>query len=675
MISSLFSNKTLKYLILLIFIFIISMTSLIIVHLYITSSIEKLNKKTEKLESQIQIGEYFIIDLYKLRSDFYELITTATNRRGEELINEKINKRIKSLEEALNILEFGGTFKKVVKLNMDGHINSIKIITLNKDKNDIPLAVINVRPRLQEFKQMLFKVNSLLKQQSLYEKNSDTKNYIKQYKEIKRFYKTTPSFFIRITETSNRLLHDASIRLNKIEKEIEEQKEQYIKLELILIIIFLYIAISLGIIIAIQINKNVELLKRQEQFTREILDSQDSIVIVSDQEKIIDANKALIDFFDEYDNLSDFSKKHNCICDFFEKNEDKDFIVGKIHKNMPWYEYIINNPSEQHKVAITKNKKINYFLVTVISKNLDKDNTIRIVTLHNITEEIKVQKELKKLNENLEDIVNKKTEDLQELNKTLENKIEIEIEKNREKDRAIIQQSRFAALGEMLENIAHQWRQPLSGIYSIVTSMQVQLELKIASNKDIETSYISIIKYLDFLNQTIEDFRGYFSKDKQKENFNILEKLENAISIIKPIFKSNTIKIVYDIKKNSYKIVGLPNELSQVFLNILNNAKDVLIERVSNDKIVLIKVYEDTKSIFIEITDSAGGIKKDIIEKIFDPYFTTKHQSQGTGIGLYMNKHIVETSMNGKISVSNETFTYEDKSYKGACFKIQLPKF
>jgi len=522
---------------------------------------------------------------------------------------------------------------------------------------------------------MLKTLNGMLIVQYNYRKSNNTENFMIQNRKIKRFYKSTPAFFIRITENANRLLFEGAIELEKIKEEIEKQKSQYINIELMLIVMILFIVIILGLIIALQIDKNTKLLIRQENFTRGILDSQDNIVIVSDGEQMIDANKTLIEFFDDYNDFKDFESKHKCICDFFEEVEGQNLITKRIHNNMYWFEYIIKHHENLHKVAMKKGNILNYFSITATRKKIDKKNSIIIVSLTNISHEIIVQKELKELNENLEEMVQEKTKELTELNENLEKRINIEVLKNREKERTLIQQSRFAALGEMIGNIAHQWRQPLSAIYSTVTAMQVQRNLQIASNEDIDKSFSSILKYVDFLNQTIEDFRGYFREDKQKNDFNVIKTIENAILITSAIYKDNDIKLDFKHKENQEFIInGTINELTQVFLNILNNAKDILIEKKIKEKIVKVVIQDKEKSIIIKIHDNAQGINAEIKEKIFDPYFTTKHKSQGTGIGLYMSKNIIEKNINGSLIANNCNFEYMNKKYFGACFIIELPK-
>ncbi|WP_424688284.1 sensor histidine kinase [Halarcobacter ebronensis] len=667
-------SYNLKNLILLLLVFVFGLIFLISLHLFFLNLIENLDKKTENLKAKMEIGELIVNDLHKIRSDFYELATSTTNVRGMKLINERIEAKVEEIEDSLNILENGGRLERTIRLNIVGHNDTKKIITYKKDDNNISLEVIDLSPKIIQFEEMLQTLNELLKKQFSLKRDNNLEGFLKQNKTIKRFYKSTPAFFVRVTENANRLLYEGTIELKKLQDEIKKQKKQYTQLELLLILMIILTVLILGFLIAIQINKNTKNLQIQERSTRGILDAQKNIVVVSNGEYMIDANQALVDFFEGYNSFNDFKKDHICICDFFIDIEDDEYIVDKDYDGRMWFEYILDNPHKLHKVAMYKQKSLNYFTITATKKILDSQNFIVIVALNNITTEIQTQKKLKALNDNLENIVNDKTKELKDLNENLELKIKEEVEKNREKDKTLIQQGRFAALGEMIGNIAHQWRQPLSAISSTVSSMQLQRQLAIASDKDIDSSYESIMKYVQFLNQTIEDFRSFFRKDKEQIKFNIIEILNNSLSITSAVYKDNEIILTLNIKEEQLISKGFPNELSQVFLNILNNAKDVLKEKKFEKRHVYIKAYSTKINNVIEIFDSAGGIPAHAKDKVFDPYFTTKHKSQGTGIGLYMSKDIIEKHMNGSLTAINSDFFIEQYHYFGACFKIELPK-
>lgn len=236
----------------------------------------------------------------------------------------------------------------------------------------------------------------------------------------------------------------------------------------------------------------------------------------------------------------------------------------------------------------------------------------------------------------------------------------------------IAQQAKMAAMGEMIGNIAHQWRQPLSSISTSATGMKLQKELNILEDKFLIEGLEQINNSVQYLSTTIDDFRNFYKPDKNKKEFRILETINKVINLVDLQFRSNGITIIkngQDVKINSFE-----NELIQVLINILNNARDELIKKDKDyEKLIFIDVLKNQKNLLVQIKDNAGGIPTDIITRIFEPYFTTKNQSQGTGIGLYMSREIINKSMNGEINTKNVTFEYEGKSYEGALFEIIIP--
>ncbi|SKB35464.1 sensor histidine kinase [Malaciobacter marinus] len=691
MIKLSLANKqnTLSKLILLVSIFLIGIISLIVLHLFFLNLLENLDNKTKNQEAKIQIGEYIVNDLYKIRSDFYEIATTATNKRSRDLISNRLKQRVETIKTALDILENGGELKRVIRLNIVGHNNTIRTVKyIKENKSIVSLESIDLRPKLEELINMTNQLKLLLNEAELYRSLENHKEFEKLTKKIKRFYKLTPAFFIRITENTRRLQYEGEITLKKLQNQIKYEKKQYQKLELILIASIIFIVLILTYFIVKQINKNAKTLfdlntqlekkmqelKMQEAATRGILDGQPNIVVVSNGEEMIDANSALVDFFNGYNSFDDFKNEHACICDFFQDVEKEDFILDIDYDGLMWYEYILQNPNKLHKVAMKNLSGLHYFSIVAKKKILNDKNFIIIISLNEISKEIKVQEQLAKLNDNLENIVDSKTKQLQELNETLEKKVQEELEKNRAKDKKMIQQSRFAALGEMIGNIAHQWRQPLSAISSTASSMQLQMQLGINKKEDIEKSYESIITYVEFLTQTIEDFRNFFKEDKEKIKFDIQKILNNSLNITAASYKDKNIDVVTNFKEEKNISFGFPNELSQVFLNILSNAKDAFTNKKIKNPQVNINIFKKGSYNIIEIIDNAGGIDIKNIEKVFDPYFTTKHQTQGTGIGLYMSKEIIQKHMNGLLSVENRIINNSNTTYKGACFTISLPK-
>jgi signal transduction histidine kinase len=260
----------------------------------------------------------------------------------------------------------------------------------------------------------------------------------------------------------------------------------------------------------------------------------------------------------------------------------------------------------------------------------------------------------------------KKTDLLKYHKKKVELLVIEEVEKNRKKDRLLIQQSKLASMGSMLENIAHQWRQPLNNVNLILHFLRDNYKNKDFSKEQLE-KYINKSKIqIDYMSQTIDDFRDFYQPSKIINNFNISLVIQDVLKITKEQFIHDNIKIILDL--NDIFILNYENELKQTLLNILNNAKDaIVLKRKRNlfEAYIKIKVIQNKEFVKITIENDGGKIKKEIIEKIFEPYFTTRAEILGTGIGLYMAKMIIETNMKGKISVEN----IKD----GVSFSILLP--
>jgi signal transduction histidine kinase len=235
------------------------------------------------------------------------------------------------------------------------------------------------------------------------------------------------------------------------------------------------------------------------------------------------------------------------------------------------------------------------------------------------------------------------------------------------------QQSKMASMGEMIGNIAHQWRQPLSTITTAATGMKLQKEFGEFNDEIFYDSVDKINASAQHLSKTIDDFRNFFSPNKTKTQFDLKNTFSTALDLISAQFNAKEIKIIKHIENiqlNTYE-----NELIQALINILNNARDELIKLPNSiERLIFIDTYIEDGNVIIEIKDSAGGVPSDIIDRIFEPYFTTKHKSNGTGIGLYMTEEILVKHLKADIEVYNQKYKYNDKSYKGAVFKITIPQ-
>jgi PAS domain S-box-containing protein len=232
----------------------------------------------------------------------------------------------------------------------------------------------------------------------------------------------------------------------------------------------------------------------------------------------------------------------------------------------------------------------------------------------------------------------------------------------REKEQLLMQQSRLAAMGEMINNIAHQWRQPLNVLGLNIQRLMLFYEMGDFSSAFLQTSTDDAMKLIKHMSQTIDDFRNFFKSDKEKTDFSVNQAIQLTISLVQDGLKSNHVEIVTHSDGDPL-INGYYNEFCQVLLNILQNARDAIVERkIAAGKVSIASGVENGMTV-ITITDNAGGIPEEILGRVFEPYFSTKGV-QGTGIGLFMSKNIIETNMGGRIAVRNTTH--------GAEFRIEV---
>ena len=277
-----------------------------------------------------------------------------------------------------------------------------------------------------------------------------------------------------------------------------------------------------------------------------------------------------------------------------------------------------------------------------------------------------------KLNKRLKNLVNIKTNRLKIMNKKLATRIKKELDKHQEKDRILAQQQKMVAMGQMIENIAHQWRQPLSVISTSASGLKLKKQLNILEDEELIKSIDKIVDTAKYLSDTIDDFRYFFKPQKDKTKFSLAKNIEKSLSFLEATLKENSIKVEFEYE--DIDIIAYETELMQVFINIISNSKDAFIEKKIEDRVIFISIKKFPNRILIEIKDNAGGVEEDILDKVFEPYFTTKHQYNGTGIGLYMSNQIIKTHLNGDIFMKNCSFKYKNIEQKGVITTIVLPK-
>ena len=300
-----------------------------------------------------------------------------------------------------------------------------------------------------------------------------------------------------------------------------------------------------------------------------------------------------------------------------------------------------------------------FYVNTTVIPILDEDeNIVEFVAIrYDVTKEVFYKEELlrreielQELNATLEKRVQEKTKELKELNATLHSRVEKEIAKNEEKRQVMFWQSRLASLGEMLANIAHQWRQPLTELNLTIFNMK-----KAAFNDDreeVQKLYGESKNIIKNMSKTIDDFTNFFKPDKAKEQFNVSESINEAISLLQKLITTEMIAVKTDLRE--MKVLGISNELTQVIINLIKNSSDAFVQNSILIREINITTKEEDGYALIELQDNAGGIREKSVYKVFEPYFTTKHASQGTGLGLFMSKMICEKGMHGSLDVKSK---------------------
>jgi len=381
--------------------------------------------------------------------------------------------------------------------------------------------------------------------------------------------------------------------------------------------------------------------------------------------------------------------QNSIISNINDKNVKIEELVNEIilelsNENYEEVSVLIDNVNfEINTISIYITNLTNYDLNMAISERRDTQkvfNTLSMIMnisivwvfLFSIILSIVIIIHFKRLHFGLEDAVNEKTKELLALNESLEKRIEDEVGNSRKKDLIMFQQARLASLGEMIANIAHQWRQPLGSLMMIVQGIQTKMELGKLTPEVVEEKVNDAILLGDSMSNTLEDFQNFFKPNRDKEEFSLKDCIEHSFELSKYILDKEKIgfhlKILHDVEMH-----GFYNELSHVFLNIISNSKDALISK-DHKKLIEIIVKKSKNKIRINIVDNGGGIDEEILPHIFEPYYTTKYKSAGTGIGLYMSQQIIEKHMLGTIDCKNIYYKMADRDFENCTlFTITIP--
>ena len=330
----------------------------------------------------------------------------------------------------------------------------------------------------------------------------------------------------------------------------------------------------------------------------------------------------MLDFLG-FENIDDFRNNHECICDFF---IEEDGYLQKKMNGVLWIDAILNDKENTPNLAKIKgvNGKINLFRVNINEKRADEN--LYSITLTDITEVEAYKSELQE-----------------------------KIKKIKEKQQILIQNSKMASMGEMIANIAHQWRQPLNSLSALHTVLMMDYE----DNGKLTQEEIAQFKeessqYIHKMSNTIDDFRNFFSPTKEKEQFVVSNAIKESIKFVKDSYLDSSVELIDRTQDGDTQICSYKNELMQVIMILLNNSRDAVVgNKIEKPQVIVDLLHKDEK-IEIRVKDNGGGIDDDIMDRIFEPYFTTKFKSDGTGVGLYMSKMIIEDSIGGELVLEND---------------------
>lgn len=387
-------------------------------------------------------------------------------------------------------------------------------------------------------------------------------------------------------------------------------------------------------------------LERKQLLLRTLIDSIPDLIFYKDNDNLyLGCNKAFEEFSGRTEpellgcnDLEVFKKE---VAEAFRDNDRMMHFEGMPRRNEEWVDY-----PDGRRILLDTLKTPYY------------DQNGKVIGLIGISRDITERKRA-------EEQLWQKKHELELLNNTLEIRVEEELAKNRVKDHLLILQNRQAALGEALDHIAHQWKQPINAISLLIQDLEITYLRGEITSEYVKQIVGKVLNLADHMAQTISVFRDFYRPEKEKTVFLIRESIDMTLTFIEPSLRFHRIEVDLEAEPG-LSAIGYPKEYAQVILNILSNAKEIFEERgVPNPRVSIRAFTRDGKAV-VTVTDNAGGIPARIINRIFELYFTTRESSGGTGVGLYMSKNIIEKNMGGDLGVENVA--------NGACFRIELDR-
>ena len=369
-------------------------------------------------------------------------------------------------------------------------------------------------------------------------------------------------------------------------------------------------------------------LQKEQIYVQKILDLDENIILVTNENTTKKANKKFLEFFN-FDTIEEFSLQHDTICDFIVKIDDKLISEDKTIDGFLWTNYLLSTQDNQSKHTITILYNNNYYLFTSFVDKFDQKGNI-ILTLQNVTD-------LKK------------------------------------RDKLLYEKSKLATIGELIKNVAHQWRQPLSSITVGATGILLQKQTDLLTDNYLENTCEKINENAQRLSTNIEQFVSIIRGDDTKTIFYLDENIKKTIHLLDPAIKLNNIELILNIQHN-IPIEGFYSELLQSLSNVITNSIEATSTNEEiNEHLIFITAHTANQKIIMNIKDNGGGIKEAIMAQVFDAYFSTKDGLSAKGLGLYYTYNSIVNGMGGDIEISNTEYSYQEEEYKGVNFKITLP--
>ncbi|RXJ86172.1 PAS domain-containing sensor histidine kinase [Arcobacter sp. CECT 8985] len=601
------------------------------------------------IHSNSRIDDFFkmqknISDLVLTNKNFNIFMSSSISYNNFDLIQKDIFK-IKSIIKQIKKSELLNNELNSLKPDFE-HINKLfekKIINIEKLKSSS--AVLNNSYR---YIQTIYEKSPEAKLSKIYTKliglelNSEIeinklktniekikiksdfeKIFIEHAKNILFYYNR----FNKLTTNIKNL--ELKSKLEEFEKKYNNYSYVFINdLKLVLWSIIIIFAVSL--LIFLYYYSKIAYQKIQLNRFKTAVQNSDNIIMITDYNKIIKYVNDNFENYSGYERSEIIGQKASILKSGLQSKSFYKNLNETIYAGHRWMGEFINK---------TKNKELIYEKASISPIFDEKGNILEFLAIKlDITNERKIEKELKN------------------------------------KEHILMQQAKMVALHELLDSISHQWRQPLSAISTAASGIKLNKEFDSLDDKTFNKLMDSIIDNTQYLSKTIDDFKNFFKTDNENRLFNIKETINKVFNLLSYKFNENKIELIKNIENIS--IEGLEHELIQSLVNLFNNAQDATKRNLTKEsrKLIFLNAYgDDTKNLIIKIKDNANGIDDKIIDKIFEPYFTTKHQSQGTGVGLYMTYEIISKHFNGKIYVKNVSYVYENIEYKGAEFTIKIP--